>query len=73
VAADWSEASVLPGRGGESSEEICTMEEALAGIEAIDRDYLCHCESALALARKYLDSDRVLPSILDTCQSACCV
>jgi hypothetical protein len=50
-----------------------TVEEALAGLEAINGDYLAHCEAARALARKYLDSDLVLRSILDICQSGCCV
>ena len=47
-----------------------TVEEALAGIEAINADYPAHCEAARTLAEKYLDSDRVLRQILDSCQSA---
>ena len=41
-----------------------TMEEALAGIEAINDDYAGHCRAARELAETYFDSDRVLANVL---------
>jgi hypothetical protein len=41
-----------------------TMEEAIAGIEAINKDYLAHCRAARQIAEEYFDSDRVLPRML---------
>jgi len=42
-----------------------TMEEAVAGIEEINRDYLAHCRAAREIAEEYFDSDKVLTKILD--------
>lgn len=42
-----------------------TVEEALAGLEAIDADYRAHCEAAAELAAKHFDSRTVLRSLLD--------
>ncbi len=42
-----------------------TMEEAIAGIEEIDRNYIIHCKAARELAEAYFDSDKVLTKILD--------
>jgi hypothetical protein len=41
-----------------------TMDEALAGIEDINRDYLGHCRAARDIAETYFDADRVLTNIL---------
>jgi hypothetical protein len=42
-----------------------TLEEALAGIEAINGDYLSHCQAARQLAEEYFNSDVVLGRMLD--------
>ena len=42
-----------------------TMEEALNGIEHINRDYAGHCRAARDIAETYFNSDRVLSNILD--------
>ena len=43
-----------------------TVEEAVAGIQAIDKDYLQHCRAARHFAEeKYLDSKIVLGNILN--------
>ena len=44
-----------------------TPEEALAGIEAINRDYQAHARGALDVAREHFDADRILPRLLETC------
>ena len=41
-----------------------TVEEAVAGIESINRDYLRHCEAARRMAEEHFDSDVVLSGIL---------
>ena len=41
-----------------------TMEEALAGIDAINRDYPVHCRAARAIAEEYFDSTKVLARML---------
>ena len=41
-----------------------TMDEALAGIEDINRDYLGHCRAARDIAETYFDADRILTNIL---------
>ena len=41
-----------------------TMEEAVAGIEAVDRDYPAHQRAARALAEEYFDSAKVLSRML---------
>lgn len=46
-----------------------TLDEAAAGIEAINRDYAAHCQAARAFAEAYLDYRRVLPALLDACDS----
>src|SRR6266545_2644432 len=37
-----------------------TVEEAVAGIESINRDYLSHCHAARRIAEEYFNSDIVL-------------
>jgi hypothetical protein len=45
-----------------------TMDEAVAGIEAINADYAGHCQAARAIAERHFDSDRVLSEILEHVQ-----
>jgi hypothetical protein len=47
-----------------------SMEEAVAGVEAINRDYEAHCRAARRLAERYLEHRAVLPAILETAMSA---
>jgi hypothetical protein len=42
-----------------------TMEEAVAGIEAINKDYIAHCRAARAIAAEYCAADKVLPRMLE--------
>jgi hypothetical protein len=46
-----------------------TLDEAVAGIEEINRDYAAHCRAARELAEEYLDYRKVLPQMLDLCTS----
>jgi hypothetical protein len=42
-----------------------TFDEALAGLAALDDDYLSHCRAARRIAEEHFDSDRVLGSVLE--------
>ncbi len=42
-----------------------TIEEARAGIDAVNSDYAGHCLAAREIAREYFDSDKVLTAIID--------
>ncbi len=42
-----------------------TSDEALASIEALNRDYPRHARAARAIAEEYFDSDKVLDRLLD--------
>jgi hypothetical protein len=42
-----------------------TVEEASAALQAVDDDYLEHCQAARRIAETYFDSAIVLASILD--------
>jgi hypothetical protein len=42
-----------------------TLEEAVAGVEAINGDYLSHCQAARRLAEERFNSDVVLGSVLE--------
>ncbi|MFQ5588404.1 MAG: hypothetical protein ACE5F7_06145 [Nitrospiria bacterium] len=42
-----------------------TMEEAIGGIEEINRNYSAHCKAAREIAETYFDSDKVLARILE--------
>jgi hypothetical protein len=46
-----------------------TVEEALDGIERLAADPAGHAEAALAIAREYFDSDRVLTRLIDQATS----
>jgi hypothetical protein len=41
-----------------------TQEEAIAGLTAIDQDYLTHCHAARQIAERHFNSDKVLGFIL---------
>jgi hypothetical protein len=43
------------------------IEEAVAGINAINQDYEAHCLAAREFAREYLDYRKVLPKMLEAC------
>jgi hypothetical protein len=45
------------------------MEEAVAGVEAINRDYKAHCRAAREFAEEYLDYRKVLPEMLELCMA----
>jgi hypothetical protein len=47
-----------------------SMEEAVAGINAINQDYEAHCLAAREFAQEYLDYRRVLPRMLEACTTA---
>ncbi|HEY3412716.1 MAG TPA: hypothetical protein VGM51_06630 [Armatimonadota bacterium] len=46
-----------------------TMEECLAGIEAINGDYAFHCRRAREIAEEYLSASVVLPPMLERCMA----
>ena len=45
-----------------------TLDEAVAGIEAINADYAGHCHAAREIAERHFDAERVLREILDQAQ-----
>jgi hypothetical protein len=49
---------------GEGLLTFGTLDDALAGVDAIDRDYERHASSARSIAEEYFDSDRVLARLL---------
>ncbi len=62
VAQDTGFSRVLPtGRGLFA---FTTMDEALAAVEAINRDYRRHCEAARALAEAYFEARAVAARLL---------
>jgi hypothetical protein len=46
------------------------LDEAVEGVEAIDRDYAAHCRAARELAEEFFDARRVLAELLDTALAA---
>jgi hypothetical protein len=42
-----------------------TVQEAVAGLEVIERDYVSHAHAAREIAEQYFDSGRVLSSLLE--------
>jgi hypothetical protein len=46
---------------------FASLEEALAGVEAINGAYESHCRAARELAAEYLDYRKVLPQLLEAC------
>lgn len=49
---------------GEGLLTFATLDEAVAGIEAINADYMTHARTARALAEEHFDSDKVLSKML---------
>jgi hypothetical protein len=45
------------------------IDEAVAGVQEINRDYDAHCRAARGLAERYLDARKVLGSMLETAVS----
>jgi hypothetical protein len=45
------------------------MDEAVAGVEEINRDYDFHCRSARAFAEEYLHYSVTLNKMLETCMA----
>jgi hypothetical protein len=41
-----------------------TVKEAIAGIEALNHDYVSHCQAARKIAEEFVDSDQVLSKLL---------
>jgi hypothetical protein len=50
---------------GEGLLAFRNMEEAVSGVEAINRDYNRHCVAAREFAEEYLDSNKVLSKMLE--------
>ena len=50
---------------GEGLFAFQNMDDALAGIEAMNGDYARHARAARALAEEHFDSDKVLPRLLE--------
>lgn len=46
-----------------------SIDQALAGMDAINSDYAGHCRAAREIAEHYFDADRVLASIIQQVQS----
>jgi hypothetical protein len=44
-----------------------TIDEAIAGVEELERDYTAHTRAARELAAEYLDYRKVLPPLLEAC------
>ena len=49
---------------------FATLEEAVEGVERINRDYEAHCRAAREVAEEFLDYRRVLPRLLEDCTAA---
>jgi hypothetical protein len=52
---------------GEGLVPFTTLEEAVAGAQRIAADYSGHAAAARAIAEELLDSDKVLPPLLEQC------
>jgi hypothetical protein len=50
---------------GEGLLTFATLEDAAAGVEAINRDYARHAKAARDIAVGYFDSDKVLTRLLN--------
>jgi len=49
---------------GEGLLAFTDLDEAIAGVEEIERDYEGHARAARAIAERHFDSDRVLGDLL---------
>jgi len=63
VVEDTGFSSVLP--TGEGLFAFTTLDEAAAGVAAVEAHYPRHAAAARALAETYFDSDRVLTKLID--------
>jgi len=63
LAQDTGFTRLLP--SGEGLLTFGTLDEAVAGVEAIERDYARHSRAARELAERHFDSDRVLRELLE--------
>ena len=63
LVQDTGFSRVLP--VGEGLLAFTTLDEAVAGVDAIRRDYARHSRAARAIAEDYFDSDTVLSRLLD--------
>ena len=62
VAQDTGFSRILPtGRGLFA---FTTMDEAIAAVEEINRDYRRHCEAARAIAEQHFEASRVATRLL---------
>jgi hypothetical protein len=62
VVQDTGWSAIYP--TGEGLFAFSTIDEAVAGLAAVERDYRRHCEAARAIAAHEFDSDRVLTKLL---------
>jgi hypothetical protein len=65
VVQDTGWSSHLP--AGEGLFAFSTPEEALGGIDAVNRDYPRHARRAREIAAEHFAAERVLPPLLDLC------
>jgi hypothetical protein len=62
VQSTGFESSVPTGKGLVT---FSNLQEAVAGLNSIEADYLGHCRAARRIAETYFDSDRVIASVLE--------
>jgi hypothetical protein len=68
LAQDTGLGDALP--TGEGLLTFSTLEEAVAGIDKLRRDYPRHARTARAIAEEHLDSDKVLTRLLEAVGAA---
>jgi hypothetical protein len=69
VVQDTGFSQIIP--CGEGLFAFNTEDEAAAGLEAIEADYLFHSRAARAIAEDYFDSDRVLGRFVEDAMESC--
>lgn len=62
VVQETGFSEILP--TGEGLLSFETIEEAVAGVQAVEADYDRHSRRAVEIANEYFDSDRVLPELI---------
>jgi hypothetical protein len=68
VVQDTGFSSVFP--TGEGILPFSTLEEAVAAIEEVERNYEKHSKAARAIAEEYFDSDKVLTQLIEQALSS---